>query len=207
LFTGLVEAVGTVSDVMDVEGGRRLTIRVPEFAAELRRGDSISVDGACLTAIATDSESFSVDVIGTTLSRTNLGRCEWGTRVNLERAMRAGGRFDGHLVQGHVDAVGSFDSALDEGSYRLLHFRIPAEVEAVTILHGSIAINGVSLTVNALHAGICQVGIIPHTWEHTNLKDLSAGDAVNVEGDLIGKYVRRMLAAWAPGGPAAAPGT
>jgi riboflavin synthase len=197
VFTGLVEAVGTVSDAIDGAGSRRITIRAPEIAPELRKGDSVAVDGACLTAVDATPESFAVDVVGTTLSRTVTERYQWGTRVNLERALRLGDRLDGHMVQGHVDAVGALDSVVEQGTYRLMHFRIPPEVESLTILHGSIAINGVSLTVNALHAGICQVAIIPHTWEHTNLRDLSPGDPVNLEGDLIGKYVARMVSAWA----------
>jgi riboflavin synthase len=196
MFTGLVEAVGTVSDVLEVPNGRRVSIRSTEISSEIRQGDSVAVDGVCLTAIEATPESFAVEVIGTTLSRTNLGRCAWGTRVNLERALRLGDRLGGHMVQGHVDAIGTLNSVLDEGTYHLMHFRIPPEVEAVTILHGSIAINGVSLTVNALHAGICQVGIIPHTWTHTTLGELVPGDPVNLEGDMIGKYVARMVSAW-----------
>ena len=196
MFTGLVEAVGTVKRVVEMEGARRITIRAPEIAGELSTGDSVAVDGACLTAVEASADDFSVEVVGTTLSRTVAARYRVGTRVNLERALVVGARLDGHFVQGHVDAVGALVSSREEGAYRLLDFRIPAEVEAVTVLHGSIAISGVSLTVNALGAGTCQVAIIPHTWEHTNLRDLSPGDPVNLEGDMIGKYVARSVASW-----------
>jgi riboflavin synthase len=197
MFTGLVEAVGTVTRVVEMDGARRVTIRAPEIAGEVAVGDSVAVDGACLTAVEVGSSEFSVEVVGTTLSRTVAGRYRAGTRVNLERALVVGARLDGHFVQGHVDAVGALLSAREEGSYRLLDFRVPPDVEAVTVLHGSIAISGVSLTVNALSAGTCQVAIIPHTWEHTNLRDLAPGDAVNLEGDMIGKYVARSVASWA----------
>jgi riboflavin synthase len=138
-----------------------------------------------------------VEAIATTLSRTIAGGYRAGSRVNLERGLRLSDRLDGHFVQGHVDGVGELAAVRREGQHRLLDFRIPPEIAAVTILHGSIALNGVSLTVNALDRGECQVAIIPHTWERTNLRDLTAGDSVNVEGDLIGKYVGRMAAAWA----------
>jgi riboflavin synthase len=202
MFTGLVEAVGAVTAVTELEGGRRIWVAAP-WTSDVARGESIAVDGACLTAAEVEDDAFSVEVVGTTLSRTTLGRYRPGTRVNLERALRLSDRLGGHLVQGHVDAVGTLEGVRDEGSYHLLDFGIPAEIEAVTILHGSIAISGVSLTVNALRPGRCQVAIIPHTWEHTNLRDLRPGDPVNLEGDLVGKYVARMAAAWArPAGDA-----
>jgi len=197
MFTGLVEAVGTVGEVREVPAGRRLVVRAPELAAELAVGDSVAVDGACLTAVETGPDAFAVDVIGTTLSRTVAGRYRPGARVNLERALRLGDRLGGHMVQGHVDAVGELAAVRREGDYWLLDVRIPPEVARTTILHGSITISGVSLTVNALEGERCQVAIIPHTWEHTNLRDLHPGDPVNLEGDLIGKYVGKMVSAWA----------
>jgi riboflavin synthase len=200
MFTGLVEAVGTVTDVVELEGARRVRVAAPELD-DLAVGDSIAVDGACLTTVGVLDDGFVVEVVGTTLSRTTLGSYRSGTRVNLERALRVGDRLGGHLVQGHVDAVGTLRRVALGGEYRLLDFDTPAEVEAVTVVHGSIAISGVSLTVNALTPGVCQVAIIPHTWEHTNLRELRPGDPVNLEGDLIGKYVGRMVSAWErPGG-------
>jgi riboflavin synthase len=201
MFTGLVEAVGTVDDVHELNESRRIRIRAPGIADELSIGESVSVDGACLTAVEVGGGAFAVEAIGTTLSRTIAGGYRAGTRVNLERALRLSDRLGGHLVQGHVDAVGELEGVRQEGTHRLLDFRIPPDVASVTILHGSIAINGVSLTVNALTAGGCQVAIIPHTWERTTLSDLRPGDPVNLEGDLIGKYVSRMAAAWGGGSP------
>ncbi|MFC1661204.1 riboflavin synthase [Gemmatimonadota bacterium] len=195
MFTGIIETVGTVSAVREMAGARELEINAPEMVPELELGASISVDGACQTAVRLGPGIFAIETIGTTLSRTTFGGFRVGTRVNLERSMVLGGRLDGHLVQGHVDGVGHLVSTRREGDFWLMDFRIPEDVASVTILHGSVAINGVSLTVNALPSeGQCQVGIIPFTWEHTNLGDLKPGDPVNLEGDLVGKYVAKLLA-------------
>jgi len=197
MFTGIIEAVGTIAATREKAGAREFVIEAPEFGGELKAGASITVDGACQTAVRTDARSFAIDTIGTTLSRTIAGAYRVGTKVNLERSMVLGGRLDGHLVQGHVDGVGRVQSVRQEGDYWLMDFQIPPVVEGVVILHGSITINGVSLTVNAIPAqGQAQVGIIPFTWEHTNLGSLKPGDAVNLEGDLIGKYVAKLLSAW-----------
>ena len=197
MFTGIIEAVGTITSARERAGAREFVIEAPEFSGELKAGDSITVDGACQTAVRNDLRSFAIDTIGTTLSRTIAGAYRVGTKVNLERSMVLGGRLDGHLVQGHVDGVGRVLSVRQEGDYWLMDFRIPPVVEGVVILHGSITINGVSLTVNAIPArGQCQVGIIPFTWGHTNLGSLKPGDGVNLEGDLIGKYVAKLLTAW-----------
>jgi riboflavin synthase len=195
MFTGIVEATGMVAGVSAVANGRRIRFRAPDVVEGLRVGASLAVDGACLTAVAVYPEGFSVDVIGTTLERTIAGRYAEGARVNLERALKLGDRLDGHLVQGHVDGVGGVLAVSDEGETRLVELSLPAEVDAVTILHGSIAVNGVSLTVSALPGpGRCQVALIPHTRAVTTLGELRVGDPVNLEGDLIGKYVVRMVA-------------
>jgi riboflavin synthase len=195
MFTGIVEAMGEVTAVTD--GDRVRTIRLsvaPAFLEGVKPGDSISVDGACLTPIRVDEGGFTVEAVGTTLGRTVAGSYRPGSRVNLERAMVLGGRLDGHLVQGHVDGLGELLAVTDAGDYRLVDVRVPEEVHRATLLHGSIALNGVSLTVNALEEpDRVQVAIIPHTWLHTNFSALSPGDPVNVEGDLIGKYVGRLL--------------
>jgi riboflavin synthase len=199
MFTGIIEEVGTVARAADRHDTREIVIEAPGIASELDLGDSVSLDGACQTVVRADGDRFTVESIGTTLSRTVLGGYRVGTRVNLERAMVLGRRLDGHLVQGHVDGVGELTSCRQEGGFWMLDFRIPPDVWRQTILHGSIAINGISLTVNRLDPpDQCQVGIIPHTWEHTNLKDLRPSDRVNLEGDLIGKYVGRMLASREP---------
>jgi riboflavin synthase len=201
MFTGLVEAVGTLTEVREMVGARRLTVSAPGFAESLSLGESVAIDGACLTAVEVRRDSFSVEAVSSTLARTVAGGYHAGSRVNLERAAVLGDRLGGHLVQGHVDGLAVLTGTAQEGETRLLDFRLPGEIRALTVLHGSIAINGVSLTVNALTEAGCQVAVIPHTWQHTNLRDLRRGEAVNVEADLIGKYVQRLLAPWRPSGP------
>lgn len=194
MFTGIVEAVGRVRAVEERDRGRRLTIEAPELAPELEPGASISVDGACLTVVEPGPETFAADVIGTTLSRTVAGTYREGSPVNLERALALGDRLEGHLVQGHVDGVGRVLETREEGTHLLLDVELPPDVWDATVLHGSITLNGVSLTVNALEPpDRCQVALIPHTRENTNLSALEAADLVNVEGDLIGKYVGKIV--------------
>jgi riboflavin synthase len=196
VFSGIVEAIGTVVAAEATAAGRRLRVRAPEVVGDLAVGGSIAVDGACLTAVEVHPDGFSVDVIGTTLSRTVASTYREGSKVNLERALRLGDRLDGHLVQGHVDGVGEVVGVESDGDARLVDFTLPPEVDVVTVPHGSIAVNGVSLTVNALPApGRCQVALIPHTRAVTTLDALRAGDRVNLEGDLIGKHVGRLHAA------------
>ena len=198
MFTGIVESVGTIAHVSETEGGRALVVEAA-FAAELAPGGSVAVDGACLTVRRvhpSPASSFSVDAGLATLDRTVAASYRPGARVNLERGVRAGDRLDGHLVQGHVDGTGALLDRETRGSTRFMTFRLPDEVFAVTVLHGSIAINGVSLTVDGLGPGsVCQVAVVPHTWKHTNLSALAPGDPVNVEADLVGKYVQRVLGA------------
>ncbi len=195
MFSGIVEAVGEVVRSEDEDGSRRFRIRVAgDFLSELGPGSSVSVDGACLTLTEVADREFVAQAIGTTLSRTVAAHYREGTYVNLERALRMGGRVDGHLVQGHVDGVGHLMQITNDGSFHLLEVAIPSEVHRLTVDHGSICLNGVSLTVNRLlpdHR--IEVGIVPHTWSHTNLGKLTVGDPVNVEGDLIGKYVGTLV--------------
>jgi len=198
MFTGIVEALGTLRGVEERDTTRRFVLEAPEIAPELELGDSVSVDGACLTVTGRDGDRFAVDVIGTTLERTIAGSYGPGQRLNLERALTLGDRLDGHLVQGHVDGVGHLESILDDGEFWRLRFHLPDDVLATTVLHGSITLNGVSLTVSDLleTEGVrgVEIGVIPFTWERTNLGLLEPGDPVNVEADLIGKYVGRLMA-------------
>lgn len=194
MFSGIIEAVGSVQDVVPHDGRREISIAAAGFATQLAVGDSVSLDGACHTVTRLIPDGFSVDSIGTTQARTVVTEYEVGSRINLERALEVGARLDGHFVQGHVDCTGEVLTLVNDGDYWLLDVRLPRIVAEVTILHGSIAINGVSLTVNALPSmDSCQVAIIPHTWAHTNLGALAPGDMVNLEGDLLGKYVRKGL--------------
>ncbi|MFW6080212.1 MAG: riboflavin synthase, partial [Gemmatimonadota bacterium] len=191
MFTGIVEEVGRIGEVEPLEGGRRMRIEAETVRDGLAPGDSVAVDGACLTVAALEPAGFAVEAIGTTLSRTTLGEFESGRRVNLERALALGARVGGHLVQGHVDGRGRIvRTERFEEHALLIDVELPDRVSEVTVLHGSIAINGVSLTVNARPApSVAQVALIPYTWEHTNLAELEPGAPVNVEGDLIGRFV------------------
>ncbi len=194
MFSGIVEEVGTVRATKEMDGARELEIDAKVVLANLQPGSSVSLDGACHTVVEVLAGDFTVNSVGTTLSRTVAGDYTDGSPVNLERAVAIGTRLDGHLVQGHIDGVGDLIGVEHRGEYRLLDFRIPSDVASGTILHGSITLNGVSLTVNAISDDhICQVAVIPFTWEHTNLSLLEPGARVNVEGDLIGKYVRRLV--------------
>lgn len=195
MFTGIIEGVGIIDRARELPGARRVRIVPPEALLDgLVPGDSVAVDGACLTPVTVDREGFEVDVVLSTLSRTLASGYEAGRRVNLERALPLGGRLDGHLVQGHVDGLGRLIDIDEAGETRFLTFQVPSEVYDLTIPHGSIALNGVSLTVNTMtDPDRLQIAVIPHTWSHTNFRDLAPGDDVNVEGDLLGKYVGRVL--------------
>jgi riboflavin synthase len=193
MFSGIVEAVGRVVEIVPVDNGCRLRIETP-FADELGDGDSVAVEGVCLTTTGRGGGSFQVEAIATTLSRTTLGRLVPGDGVNLERALALGDRLGGHIVQGHVDAVGDVIGIERDGEHVLLDVGLPDIVAEVTVLHGSIAMNGVSLTVNAMPApDVAQVALIPFTWDHTTLRDLETGDGVNLEGDMLGRFVVNYL--------------
>jgi riboflavin synthase len=192
MFTGLVEAVGEVVDRQTVAGGARLRIESP-LATELRLGDSVAVNGVCLTATSLEGPVFSADVGPETMRVTTLGRFEKGTRVNLERPLRADGRFGGHFVQGHVDGIGHIEDFRAEADFHWLTVSFPPDLAAYIVPKGSIAIDGISLTVARLGADRLEVMIVPFTIEHTNLKACRKHDAVNIECDMVGKYVARAV--------------
>jgi riboflavin synthase len=192
MFTGIVTEIGTVREARPSDGGLELTIECsyPDLAA----GESVAVDGACLTVAAVVARGFAAHVVRTSLDRTRFGDLGAGSRVNLERALRVGDRLGGHLVQGHVDGVGTVVRVASRDDARLLDLEAPPEVAQVSVLLGSITVDGVSLTVNAVPApGTIQISLIPFTLEHTTLADRRPGDRVHLEGDTIGKYVRALL--------------
>lgn len=196
MFTGLVDDVGVIERVERTPAGRELRIR--SVYSALADGESIAVNGACLTVRESGAGWFSVAAVVTTLDRTTIGDWMAGRRVNLERAMRLGDRLGGHLVQGHVDDVGVVEDVRRRDDALLVDVRLPAELEALMVPHGSVAIDGVSLTVNALPApGILQLSLIEFTWKHTTLGELRAGDRAHVEADMVGKYVRQLVAPYA----------
>ena len=196
MFTGLVDDVGVVERVERTEAGREL--RVLSRYTGLTTGESIAVNGACLTVREHGAGWFTVAAIVTTLDRTTIGSWDAGRRVNLERALRLGDRLGGHMVQGHVDGVGTVERVQRRDDALLVDVRLPDDIENLMVPHGSVTIDGVSLTVNALPApGILQLSLIEYTWTHTTLGALRAGDVVHVEADMIGKYVRQLVAPYA----------
>jgi riboflavin synthase len=196
MFTGLIDDIGVVERVERTEAGRELRIR--SAYTGLADGESVAVNGACLTVREWGPGWFSVAAVVTTLGRTTIGDWVAGRRLNLERAMRLGDRLGGHLVQGHVDDVGIVEDARRLGDAQLIDVRLPAELETLMVPHGSVAVDGVSLTVNALPApGILQLSLIEFTWRHTTLGELRAGDRVHLEADMVGKYVRQLVTPYA----------
>jgi len=195
VFTGIIEEVGKVNRIARENGKRRLTVSASRLTKELETGDSIAVSGVCLTALEITPKSFSADLAEETWKRTSLSRIKPGALVNLELPMRADGRLGGHIVQGHVDGTGKFlalDRIPDAEDY-WLRIEIPSELSRYVILKGSLAIEGISLTIAKIEANEATVAIIPHTVEMTNVKSLKSGDPVNLEVDMIAKYVEKMM--------------
>jgi riboflavin synthase len=195
MFTGIVEEVGRITRIEQRGENRRITVSAEHAPKELKTGDSVSVSGVCLTALDLKPGSFCADLAPETWIRTSFSRVHEGTLVNLELPMKADGRFGGHIVQGHVDGVGkltAFERIAESGNW-WLHIELPHDVEKYTVYKGSISIEGISLTVAQLEKNRCTIAIIPHTVEMTNLHSLKPGDPVNLEADLIAKYVEKMM--------------
>jgi riboflavin synthase len=194
MFTGLIEEVGVVERIEEQSNGRRLQIRASHIMHELKVDDSISINGVCLTVVAADKDGFAVQAVTETLRKTTVGEWRTGTRVNLERALRADSRLGGHFVQGHVDTVAQVSNVESRTNEWLLSIVIPAQFAKFVILHGSIALDGVSLTVARWQSPIATVSLIPHTLNKTTLGDRRAGDRINLEVDLLGKYLESLFA-------------
>ncbi len=197
MFTGIVEEVGKIAKIEERGENRRITIEARNAPKELGTGQSVSVSGVCLTALDIKPNSFCADLAPETWERTSFSRIHEGALVNLELPMKADGRFGGHIVQGHVDGVGrliAFDRIANSENW-WLHIEIPGDVEKYTVFKGSICIEGISLTVAKLERNRCTIAIIPHTVELTNLGSLKPGDPVNLEADVIAKYVEKMMRA------------
>ena len=191
MFTGLVAGTGTVDSLERDGDGMRLRVR-SELAGELSAGDSIAVNGVCLTAVEPDAAGFSADVMSETLRRSSLGPLTSGDAVNLELPLRAGDRLGGHVVQGHVDGVGTVDSVRDEGFSRVVRVSAPAETLRYVVEKGSIAVDGVSLTVSAVDGEAFEVSLIPETLERTTLGEAEPGRMLNLEVDVLAKYVEKL---------------
>ncbi|MEM9532929.1 MAG: riboflavin synthase [Pseudomonadota bacterium] len=192
MFTGLVQSVGKVTELVRRDEGVRMTFDVGELdMSDVAIGDSICISGACLTVVTMTDREFTADVSPETLSRTVLGQLTEGSGINLEKALRVSDRLGGHIVTGHVDAVGQMVKRLPDGDYERLWFEIPADLARLVAEKGSVAVDGVSLTVNGATEKHFDVALIPHTLKHTTLGHLAAGDAVNVEADILARYVVR----------------
>lgn len=201
MFTGIVGDLGTVQLIGPTEAGARVVLDAPKTASGLSVGDSVAVNGVCLTAVQVSDRGFAVDVIHESLSRTALGELEVGDAVDLERPMAGEGRFDGHIVQGHVDGVGTVAAVTPEGEAKRLSISIPDALARYIVEKGSVAVDGVSLTITAVSAldepSWFEVALIPHTLEVTVLGKRAVGDRVNIEVDVLAKYVERLMEAGA----------
>ena len=195
MFTGIIEEVGRVTHITHKSGNRRLTVAASQLIKELKPGDSIAVSGVCLTAVDIKPDSVGFDLAEETWNVTSFSRINEGAEVNLELPMRADGRFGGHIVQGHVDGAGTFLelASIPQTDNYWLRIEIPADLARYVIFKGSLSIEGISLTVAKIEGTLVDVAIIPHTVEMTNLKSLKRGDPVNLEVDMIAKYVEKMM--------------
>jgi riboflavin synthase len=196
MFTGIIEAVGEIADLRPSDAGLRVRVATG-LAPQLAAGDSLAVNGTCLTVIRVAGDAVEMDISPETIRVTSLGRFAPGLLVNLERPMRADSRFGGHFVQGHVDAMGTLAAVQPEGESRRLTFAFPEALAPNIVPKGSIAVDGISLTVASVQGARFDVQVIPFTWEHTNLRILEPGDGVNLECDILGKYVLRAVEAFA----------
>jgi riboflavin synthase len=192
MFTGIVETTGTIATIEPLGEGRRFAVET-DWGADLAIGDSVAVDGVCLTVVETTAAAFTVEAVRETLHRTIIGTYVVGSRVNLERPLAIGDRLDGHFVQGHVDVVAKVTSIERLGENRYIDLALPGPNEALVAPQGSITVNGVSLTVLELTDPGVRLSIIPHTWEVTMFSELEEGDGVNVEYDLVARYLKRLL--------------
>lgn len=193
MFTGLVEEIGTVEGLTQLDDAVRIAVHAPKVTADAAPGDSIAVDGVCLTLVGNDGGVFTADVMRETLERSRLGSYAPGERVNLERALAAGQRMGGHIVQGHVDGVGEVVSRTPSAHWEVVRFTLPGRLERYVVEKGSIAVNGTSLTVSAVGEGFFEVSLIPTTLRETTAGGLAPGDPVNLEVDIVAKYVEKMV--------------
>jgi riboflavin synthase len=195
MFTGIVEEVGRITSIVEERGTKRITIEADNTPKQLKLGDSVAVSGVCLTAVRISDASFGADLAEETVRRTSFSRINEGALVNLELPMKADGRFGGHVVQGHVDGTGTFIGLepIPGAEDYWLHLEIPRELAKYVVYKGSISIEGISLTVAKVEGTRVVIAIIPHTAEATNLRSLKRGDPINIETDIIAKYVEKMI--------------
>lgn len=199
MFTGIIEHFGTIESLALTDAGGRVTIHAPTLANSLAISNSIAVNGCCLTVVSLENGRFSADLSGETVNKTTFGvsasGLQKGARVNLEQPLTAGREFGGHFVLGHIDTVGRVTGLKAEGESWIYSVQVPEEFARYVVPKGSITIDGISLTVARWSGNVASIAVIPYTYEHTNIRDRKPGDAVNLEGDVIGKYIERHLAA------------
>jgi riboflavin synthase len=193
LFTGIIEEVGTIEMVHSVNLGGLLTIRAGAVLPGMKAGDSIAVNGVCLTVVRFGPTSFSCDLSAETLERTGFGKAHTGQLVNLERPLSVGARLGGHFVQGHVDALGRLAFSSPSGAGTVIGIEHPRDLDRYLVQKGSIAVDGISLTIASIEKDFFTVAVIPHTLQNTNLKSIRIGDSVNLEADILGKHIERLL--------------
>lgn len=193
MFTGLIEEVGSIKSVNTFGGGIKLTIEAKNILNDIKTGDSININGACQTVVSFDEKSFTVEAVEETLKKTNLGFLKSGSKVNLESSLTLNKKLSGHFVLGHVDSTGKISSVEKLSSSILLSISYPVKFSNYVINVGAITVNGVSLTIARFNKNAFTVSVIPHTWQETNLQFLKVGDEVNLEFDILGKYVAKIL--------------
>jgi riboflavin synthase len=193
VFTGIIEEIGVIQELRFVSDGAVITIGAREIAPSLEIGDSVSVNGVCLTATRLGGGAFVCDISGETLQHSSFKLVKQAARVNLERSLKVGDRLGGHFVLGHVDGIGRLASIKPSGSGFVMHFAYPGELDRYLVYKGSIAVNGISLTIASLEQSSFSVAVIPHTYEFTNLRELNGGDPVNLEVDVLGRYFERYF--------------
>lgn len=193
MFTGIVEEIGTVSDFSLSSKGAVIKVACSKVLEDVELGASISINGACQTVVEYNSSSFTVESTRETLNLTNLKNLKIGDEVNLERAMQMNGRLGGHIVSGHIEGEAKFVRVYEEGFSKILFFEIPSELQKYVVYKGSITVNGVSLTVASIEGNVFSVSVIPETIKQTNLKNLKVGDNVNIETDILAKYIEKLL--------------
>jgi len=193
MFTGIIEGLGTIKAIQPAEQGKRFAVEADFVLDQTKIGDSIAVSGACLTAVAVEGKRFSVDVSPETLTKTTFGKARIGERVNLERALRLSDRLDGHLVSGHIDGTGIIKQKTPAGNAIVVTLGVPESIARYMITKGSVAVDGISLTINTCNRESFEVSIIPHTAKMTTIGFKNVGAVVNIETDMIGKYVERFM--------------
>jgi len=198
MFTGIIEGIGKIAAIHSAGAGRRMSVETEFDLTAARIGDSFCVNGACLTAVSLAARRFEVDISPESLKRTTLGRLGVGAAVNIERALRLSDRLDGHLVSGHIDGTGTISSRSADRNWIVIGISVSPSLSRYMIEKGSVAVDGISLTINSVQRGEFSVSVIPHTAKMTTLQTKSTGDAVNIETDMVGKYVERFLTAGKP---------